>query len=197
LPESWIGMSHIRLLQGDYGGARNIYRENAAVYQGFAFSAEIAAQVEFFARNNAEAERLYTDLEKTDPGGGHSFYGAISYQSALGRLRCLAGDETSGRIILNRCLKTETEALAQGPHHPETLYRIAAIEASLGEKNSALQHLQAAASAGWLDYRSLSLDPRFDAIRDQPRYGQIFDAMVKRVTALRQSKLAEINDWKN
>ena len=197
LPEGWLGMCRIRLLQGDFSAARNICRENANAYRDFAFANEIAAQVEFFSRNNAEAERLYAELEKSDPGGGGSFFGAISYQSALGRLRCVTGDENSGRAILSRSLKIEREALAQGPQHPEKLYRTAAIEASLGEKDSALQHLQAASSAGWLDYRSLKLDPRFDPIRDEPRYSQIFEAMVKRVTALRQSKLAEINDWKN
>ena len=86
--------------------------------QGFVFeSSEIAAQVEFFSRNNAEAERLYAELEKADPGGGGSFFGAISYQSALGRLRCLAGDENSGRAILNRCLKTETETRSRKEHN--------------------------------------------------------------------------------
>ena len=197
LPEGWMGICHLRLLEGDFAAARKIYRENASAYQGFAFTTEIAAQVEFFSRNNAAAERFYTELKKSDPGGGGSFYGAVSYQSALGHLRRVAGDESSGRTILNGCLKAETEALAQGPHHPETLYRMAAIEASLGEKDSALQHLQASANAGWLDYRSLKLDPRFDLIRDEPRYAQIIEAMAKRVTILRQSELAETNDWKN
>ena len=56
LPESWMGMCRIRLLQGDFDAARKIYRENASGYQAFAFSSEMAAQVEFFSRNNAEAE---------------------------------------------------------------------------------------------------------------------------------------------
>ena len=85
----------------------------------------------------------------------------------------------------------------QGAQHPETLYRVAAIEAFSRGKDSAVEHLQPRPlPAGWIIVRQ-ELDPRFDLIRNEPRYSQIFEAMVKRVTELRQSKLAETNDWKN
>ena len=44
--------------------------------------AEIAAQIEFFDRRFDVAIELYRNLNKANPNGGGSFYGAMSYCSA-------------------------------------------------------------------------------------------------------------------
>jgi tetratricopeptide (TPR) repeat protein/tRNA A-37 threonylcarbamoyl transferase component Bud32/TolB-like protein len=185
-PEGWMGVCRLALLQGNFATARKISTENWTRYRDFAFSEQMAAQVEFFSRNYPEAEKLYQELASKDPNGGGSFYGAVSYQSALGRLRLAAGDERNGTRILEEQLKRELEALRSVPSHPEILYRLAAVESSLGKVESALEHLRAAIEVGWIDYRSLKLDPRFDALRADPRYDGIFDSMVTRVTSLRR-----------
>ena len=56
----------------------------------------MAAQVEFLSRNFADAEKRYQELAGKDSDGGSGFYGAVRYQSALGRLRRAAGDEETG-----------------------------------------------------------------------------------------------------
>lgn len=142
----------------------------------------------------AEAETSYSELEKNDPGGYGPFYGEVGYRSALGRLLMLKGAETSGRKILEECLRTEKSALAQRPQDARILYRLAAIEASLGETDPAIADLRNAAEHGWVDYRSLQLDPRFDLIRGDSRYREIVDSMNSRMTALRVALVRELEE---
>jgi serine/threonine protein kinase/tetratricopeptide (TPR) repeat protein len=191
LPEGWMGLCRLALLKKDFVSARTICSENWTRYRDFVFSQEMAAQVEFFSRNFQEAETLYQELAAKDANGGGSFYGCISYNSAIGRLRLAAGDDRGGKAILQAALEQEKKALQSAPHHPEILYRIAAIESSLGEIESAMSDLDAAAHAGWIDYRSLALDPRFDALRNDPSYKPIFGSMVTQVASLRRSMAAE------
>jgi TolB-like protein len=194
LPEGWIGLCHLRLLQKDFAGARDIYLQNRNRHNESVYTNEIAAQTEFFARNFPAAEEIYQALAKSDLGGGGSFYGAMSYASALGRSKQMTGDK-AGEVMLQDCLAIEKSALRQIPDHPEILYRLAAIESSLGDIDSSASHLKKAFMAGWLDYRSLALDPRFDSLRGDTRYRQISEAMATRVASLRRSQSTEVNDW--
>jgi hypothetical protein len=70
-------------------------------------------------------------------------------------------------------------------YDPATCYRIAAIEASLGHVNIALRYLEAAITAGWLDYRSLQLDPRFDGISQDRRFRDFISKVKTRVIELK------------
>jgi tetratricopeptide (TPR) repeat protein len=184
-PEGWMGLCRLALLQKDFATATKISSENWTRYYDSILSKQMAAQVEFFSRDFAGAEKLYQELAGEDSNGGGGFFGAVSYQSALGRLRLAAGDEKTGRRILEDTLAKELDDLRSAPHHPEILYRVAAIESSLGNVDSAFGHLDQAFKEGWVDYRSLDLDPRFDALRSTARYQDIFGSMVTRVASLR------------
>jgi hypothetical protein len=192
LPEGWIGLCRLALLQKDFALAHKISAENWTHYRDYVFSEEMAAQVEFFSRNFAEAKRLYADLAARDPNGGCSFYGAISYASALGYLYMATHDEAAAEHILQETLAKELKALRLAPRHPEILYRIAAIEASQRQPESAIGHLASAIQNGWVDYRSLDLDPRFDTLRGDPRYQRIVSSITARVTSLRTT-MAPLN----
>jgi tetratricopeptide (TPR) repeat protein/TolB-like protein len=193
MPEGWMGICHLRLLAGDFPGAMQVCTANEKDFAQFNFSPEMAAQVYFFARQFNKAAKIYADLAQNDPTGGGNFYGAVSYQSALGWLRLARGEKKAGRETLDLALKHEFDALATAPHHPETLYRIAAIEATLGSRKAALDHLREATNEGWIDFRSLALDPRFDRLRPELAFKQISEAMKARVASLRQAApLAEV-----
>jgi tetratricopeptide (TPR) repeat protein len=194
LPEGWVGSCRLRMLQGDFAGARNVYGDKLAKFVEFPFATQMAAEVEFFARNWPEAERLYRALADADPTGGTDFYGLVTFQSALGRLCQLAGDKETGDAILERCLTVATQAFKAAPHNPDILYRLAAVESSLGRRESALEHLRAAFEAGRLDHRSLKLDPRFDAINGDPQFIRLCAAMATRVASLRAAAVSRRND---
>jgi serine/threonine protein kinase/tetratricopeptide (TPR) repeat protein len=186
--DGWIGLCRLALLQRDFSKAQEIASENWTKYRDHIIGEQMAAQVEFFSRQFANAEKLYQELATKDPNGGGSFYGAISYRSALGRLRLAAHDDESGTRILQEALRTETETLNSAPEHPEVLYRVAAIESSLGRTEPAVKHLQAAIRAGWIDYRSLDLDPRFDSIRDGDTFKDILAQLRNKVAELRRQQ---------
>jgi tetratricopeptide (TPR) repeat protein len=185
-PEGWIGLCRVALLEKDFTASRKIASENWQRYRDFAFSEQMAAQVEFFSRNFTEAEKLYKELATKDPNGGASFYGVVSYKSALGRLRQAARDEKAATEILQQELKKELDRLHSAPQHPEILYQVAAIEASLNRIGPALERLQGAVNAGWIDYRSLDLDPRFDALRSQPTFRDIIARLQSKVEEMRR-----------
>jgi tetratricopeptide (TPR) repeat protein len=187
LPEGWVGLCRLRLLAGDVAGARKIYLENLGSFAQFPFAMQMAAQVEFFSRQWPEAEKLYRKLAETDPEGGREFYGEVTYPSALGRLRQLAAGTEASTEILAPALAEETALLQAAPQNPRILYRVAALEASLGREPEALAHLRAAAEGGQLDYRSLRQDPRFDSLQPLPEFDRICAAMAARVGALRKT----------
>ena len=183
-----MGLCRLKMLEGEFVAARDLYRENIERSHDSSFPRQLAAQVEFFARDFSAAEKLYAGLAAENADGGGSFYGCVSFSSALGFLQRLAGNESGGRALLTESLTKEEKALQRSPGHPEILYRVAALESCLGHTEASLQHLAAAARAGWLDYRSLNFDPRFDAIRTSVQYQKITQEMVARVALLRRSQ---------
>ena len=150
---------------------------------------EIAAQIEFFARRFDVAVELYRDLHKANPYGGGAFYGAMSYCSAGGRAKQALGDLAEAKRILEECLIRERENAEREPGHPEAVYRLAAAEASLGITEAALSHLKKAVALGWMDYRSLSLDPRFDALRG-PELQLIIDELSGKALNMQRQAVA-------
>jgi serine/threonine protein kinase/tetratricopeptide (TPR) repeat protein len=184
-PRGEIGICHLRLLQGNLEGARELCRGSRLSNGGFGEAEQIAAQVEFFARRFDIAANLYGTLAKTDADGGGSFYGAVTYQSALGRARQALGNEEGAKVILKHCLLKETAAVEREPGNPEASYRLAAVEASLGMSEGSIAHLKRAVSSGWIDYRSLAMDPRFDAVRQDPQVETILKDLALKVAEMR------------
>ncbi len=191
VPDGWVGLCHLRILQGNLAAAREVHKENQSrskAYEGWFndnHPNEMLPRIEFFSRNYHAAEPLYSELAKGKSTGGIASYGGMSSASALGRIRQALGDDVGARTILSECLTRELD-LIQSSKNAAALYRIAAIEASLGEVDAATRHLQAAVDAGWIDNRSLQLDPRFDAIAADPRFHEIISILRLKVAELRR-----------
>jgi tetratricopeptide (TPR) repeat protein len=179
--EGVVAMARLRLLQGNFEAAREICRS-----QLFARGelAEIAAQIEFFDRQFEVAIELYRSLNRLNPNGGGSFYGAMSYCSAAGRAKQALGEMSEAKRLLDECLIKERANVEAQPESPEAVYRLAAVEASLGMTETALGHLRKAFALGWVDYRSLNLDPRFDSLRG-PEFQTIVDELSAKVADMR------------
>ncbi len=186
MPESWMGLCRLRLLQGDGVAARSLWLENRARYETFELAKQMGAQVEFFTHHFNEAKSLYEDLARTAPDGGGEFFGAISYKSALGALLQLAGEKEKGRIILQTRLTVLQQQLETAPHDSQILYEMAAVESCLDVTDLALKHFVAAAAFGWLDYRSAMMDPRFENLRSNNQFRDAIDAMRQTMASLRE-----------
>lgn len=183
-----VGIAHLRLLQGDFDAAR---RESHGTGNSddLGDGARIAAQIEFFARDFDLAAKLYSALSSSERNGGGSFYGAVDYQGTLGRSLQELGRSGEAKEILTRCLQTEGSMVERQPNNPEALYRLAAVESTLGLTDSSIQHLRSAVERGWIDYRSLQMDPRFDSLRKDSQFNRIISELS--MTVAEKKKTAE------
>jgi len=166
--------------------ARLLYQEHGPRFKGDNDADQMAAQLAFFARNYREAEYLYSELEKRDSQGGTSYDTEISYGSVLGRICQALGDAANSQAILEQSRVQELAALKISPNSPTILYRLAAIHSSLGESEIAFERLHAAVNNGWIDYRTLRLDPRFDSIAEDSRFQQIVASLSTKLATLRR-----------
>ena len=191
-PNGIVPLAHLRMFQGNFEGAREICR---SVRDARGELAEMAAQIEFFDRKFDVAMKLYRDLHRANPFGGGSFYGAMTYCSAAGRATQAMGDLSEAKRILEDCLIRERANAEREPENPEAVYRLAAVEACLGMTEASLSHLRKAASLGWVDYRSLNLDPRFDALRG-PEFQTIINEMSAKVAEMRREAINKLDPVK-
>jgi tetratricopeptide (TPR) repeat protein len=182
-----VGKAHVYLLRGEFEAAREVCLNRFHNTNDLGEMAQVAAQIEFFARNYAAAEELYTNLARIDAQGGGSFYGTITYQSALGRIKQALGYHDVANQLLRESLEREKAAFSQQPGNSEIAYRLAAVEAALNLVEPALQHLKQAAAMGWIEYRSLQKDPRFDSLRSTPELDTFVDGLSARVAEMKNN----------
>jgi tetratricopeptide (TPR) repeat protein len=187
-----VGIVHLRLLEGNLEAAREICRTVSTIGNGFE---DMVAQIEFFGRRFDLAEQLYRNLAAANPDGGGSFYGAVTYRSALARAKQGLGDTAGARALLEDCLSKERKIVEQEPESPEAFYRLAAIEAPLGMTEASFAHLRKAMVTGWVDYRYLSLDPRFDALRS-PEFQTIINELSAKVADMRRQAVTKLEPIK-
>jgi tetratricopeptide (TPR) repeat protein len=180
-----VGKGRLHLLRGEFDAAREICAIHFRNSNDLGEMTQLAAQVDFFSGNNAAAKELYSKLIKSDANGGGSFYGAVTYKSALGRLNQKLGEDNEATRLLEECLATETAAFPLQPRNSEAAYRLAAVEACLNRGDVAIEHLRQAIQLGWRDYRSLQWDPRFDSVRSHPEFKTLIDGLSAKVAELR------------
>jgi tetratricopeptide (TPR) repeat protein len=185
-----VARARLHVLRGEFEPAREICINHLRNNE-LGEMAQVAAQIEFFAKNYAAAEELYAKLAKGDEHGGGSFYAAVSYQSALGRIKQALGSNEIATGLLHESLARERAILDRQPANPEAAYRLAAVEAALNLTEAALQHLHQAVALGWLDYRSLQKDPRFDSLRSNPELNTLTDGLSAKVAELRSKTKKE------
>jgi hypothetical protein len=62
--------------------------------------------------------------------------------------------------------------------------------------DAAINSLRLATISGWIDYRSLKLDPRFDSIRQRPEFEAIINNLSVKVADMRSAALTTESDRK-
>ena len=179
------GIARLALLQGDFAKARKQCEGAARNFPDDWELKLLAAEIEFCARRFDVAERLYRDLMAKERAGKPilGFGGPIRFLSAVGFIR-ITDHDPHGRALLEEARTLDVNDLKTAPNNPRLLYSLAADSAALGEADQALAQLQKAVEAGWIDYRSLSLDPRFDSIRETPQFKKILVHLTDKVKSM-------------
>ena len=184
LSDATIGLARLAFFHGNFENARQLCRDAQRQFPGDWELQFLNAEIEFYARRFDVAERLYRDLIAKQRTGHTYSAGAIRFLSAAGFIRRAAGDDSQGRVLLEEARALDIKDLQVAPANPRFLYSLAATYAALGEADKALLQLQNAVADGWIDYRSLSLDPRFDSIRAVAQYKQIFLHLTEKVKTM-------------
>ena len=185
LPVGALGLSRLALLRGDSETARTECNRARTKYAGNPQPLILLAQIEFFARNFSEAEKLYREASELNHLDGLDFPGAIRFASALGFILQTTGSQIEGKALLAESQRLDESELTDSPANPRLLYSRAATYAAIGNTDLAKLHLEQATAAGWIDYRSIELDPRFDSIRDSTAFQGTLSQLKKKVETMR------------
>ena len=188
LPVGLLGLSRLALLRGDYKGARKECEQAQANYKDNPEVLEMAALIEFFSRHFSAAEKLYREAAAIDRAGGVEFVGSVRYLSALGFIRKLsAAHANEGKALLEEAHWLDEKELLSAPDNLRHLYGLAANYAAQGKGEAAIICLDKAIAAGWIDYRSMMLDPRFDSIRNDQSFENALNRLVSKVQEMRRT----------
>jgi hypothetical protein len=69
------------------------------------------------------------------------------------------------------------------------MYSLAADYAALDDRDTAIDTLDKAIAAGWIDYQSPKLDPRFDSVRDTDAFKQILSRLNTKLDEMKRQQL--------
>jgi serine/threonine-protein kinase len=157
------GKGYIRLLQRDYQQAIRHYHElldlDPLFYKGFSAIGRAHIQQGLF---DEAIEMLQRALDLAP--------GIPNILSALGQAQGLAGNRTEALRILR-----ELEEIAKVRHVGSACFAI--VHLGLGEKERALEWLEAGCVERETPMSALGVHPIYDSLRDDPR----FDVLVRRV----------------
>jgi serine/threonine protein kinase/Flp pilus assembly protein TadD len=186
LPVGALGLSNLALFRGDYETARKECAEARSKYGDNPQPLVMAALIEFFSRNFSQAEKLYREAALSNHAGGVEFLGAVRYISAIGFIQTLSGNTKEGKALLAESCALDEKDLLLAPENPARIYSLAADHAAFGNHEAALTGLKNAVAAGWIDHRSMALDPRFDSIRDRQAFKDILTRLTDKVQEMRR-----------
>ncbi len=187
LPVGLLGLSRLALFRDDYKGARKECEQARAKYKDNPEVLEMAALIEFFSRHFPAAEQLYREAAAIDRTGGVDFVGSVRYLSALGFIQKLSGVHAKeGKALLEEAHWLDEKEILSAPDNLRHLYSLAANYAAQGNGEAAAVCLDKAIAAGWIDYRSMMLDPRFDSIRDDEIFQNALGRIISKVQEMRR-----------
>ena len=188
LPVGALGLSRLALFRGDFETARKECEEARVKYKGNPQPLIMEAVIEFFSRNFPAAEKLYREALAVDRVGGVDFAGSVRFLSALGFIRQSSGVAVEGKTLLEEARALDEKELSGAPGNSNRLYSLAADYAALGNGDAATASLDKAVAAGWIDYRSMMLDPRFDSIRNSEPFKDILTGLTNKVQEMRRPR---------
>jgi serine/threonine protein kinase/Tfp pilus assembly protein PilF len=184
-----VGLSKLALLRGDYDGARKQCETARANHKDDPLPLVMSANIEFFSRKFDAAETFYREAAAKHRQGGVDFSGSVRFLSALGFIRGSLGAAKEGRALLEEARALDERELQLAPENSALLYSLAASNMALGETEKAFEALNRAVETGWVDYRSMNLDPRFDAVRDTDAFRDVIARLTTKVQAMRDNVL--------
>jgi serine/threonine protein kinase/tetratricopeptide (TPR) repeat protein len=189
LPVGDLGLITVALFRGDHEAARKQCEVVRANYKDNPEPVMMAAVVAFFSRNFVEADTFYREALAVNRAGGVEFLGSVRFLSALGFMQKASGIQASeGKTLLDEARALDEKEVSSAPESPERLYSLAATFAALDDSEAAITGLNKAVAAGWIDYRSIEFDPRFDSLRDTQAFKDTLTGLTNKVQKMRRQQ---------
>lgn len=166
--------------------ARRIVEEHPAFEEGLMVAAELA-----FLTGAADAETQIERLFRRAPGlETGPLLKPESHQTSYAYLLLARGDGPRAATLLEAALERAHAALADRNEHQRVPFEIAAIHATRGEKDQAIEWLAKAFGAGYKDYATLGRHPIFVSVRPDPRFQSVLKQMEQSVALMRERSTA-------
>ena len=185
LASAALGMSRLALFRGDYEDARKRCESARTKFKDNPQPLLMEAMIAFFSRRFLEAQKLYREAVASNRTGAIDFAGSVRFLSAIGFIQKKAGAEAEGKALLEEATALDEKEALSSPENPRPLYSLAADYAALSKGEAAVSTLGKAIDLGWIDRRSVTLDPRFDSVRDSEAFKDILTRLTHRVQEMR------------
>ena len=189
-PMAALDLAKLSMFRGNFDEARRQCEAGRAKYKGDPSLLMMEAVSEFFGRRFEHAEQLYREASASHRTGGVMFPGAIRFISALGYIENLSPARASqGKALLEEARSLDKRELTKAGENPWLWYDLAANNAALGDIAAAIESLGKATELGWIDYRSTTLDPRFDSLRGNQAFEDLLAGLKNKINRMRTNVL--------
>jgi hypothetical protein len=132
---------------------------------------------------------------KVGPGAQSGFM-AYSPRTLRAFLWIQAGEREQARPLIDAALAENRAALAAGNRSYPIPHENAALHLMLGDRAAALESLEAAVNAGFLDPGLLKVNPLMAPLANEPRFRQVVDRMERTLREMRSRvDLSELDEW--
>ncbi len=184
----------LHYLQGEEAAAMALARRVIEDRPAFEEALMVAAELAYLtAAPDAEAkvERQFRRLPGIDTG---PLLKQESNQTSYAYLLIGRGERSRAATLLTEALTRAHKALENGNENQRVPFEIAAIHATRGEHDQALEWLAKAFAAGYKDYATLGRHPIFLRVRKDTRFQNVLKQMERAVAAMREQSatLAEL-----
>ena len=170
--------------------ARKVIEDRPAFEEGLMVAAELAYLT---SAPDAEAKiaRQFRRLPGIDTG---PLLKQESNQTSYAYLLMARGDRSRAATLLAEALTRAHKALENGNENQRVPFEIAAIHATRGEHDQALEWLAKAFAAGYKDYATLGRHRIFASVRKDARFQNVLTQMERAVATMREhsTTLAEL-----
>ena len=170
--------------------ARKIVEEHPGNEETVAVAAKLA-----FLTHAPDAEQQIERLFRRAPGlETGPVLKQETHQTSYAYLLMERGEHSRARPLLDEALKRAHKAIEDGNENQRVPFEIAAIHATRGENDLAMEWLTKAFAAGYKDYTTLGRHRIFARVREDARFQNMVKQMEQAVTTMRQRSavLAEL-----
>jgi TolB-like protein len=181
-------------LRGDEAGAlaaaRAIVEERPAFEEGLMAAAELS-----FLTRAPDAEQRIERIFRRSPGlETGNLLKQESHRTSYAWLLLKRGDRARAEALLSEALASAQAALENGNEHQRIPFEFAAIHATRGEREHALDWLEKTPPAGYNDSSTLGRHPIFEPLRSETRFQAVLATMERNLSAARNRStvLAEL-----